>query len=68
MRKKLLTILATCFLPLGLLAGSGDVNGDGKINVADVVEIVNYLQGHPSDQFNLDEADVNYDAHIWVQR
>ena len=32
----------------------GDANGDGKINVADVVEVVNYLNGNPSERFNLD--------------
>ena len=37
MNKKLLTLFI-CLLPMALLAGSGDVNDDGKINVADIVE------------------------------
>lgn len=51
-------------IPLALLAGSGDVNGDGKINVADIVEIINYLNGHPSENFNAYEADTNNNGHV----
>ncbi len=49
---------------LGQYAGSGDVNGDGKINAADIVELVNYLNGNPSGNFKQDAADVNEDGNI----
>lgn len=64
MKKKLLTLLAICLLPLALLAGSGDVNGDGKVNVADLVELINYCQGHASEHFNFEAADVNNDGTV----
>lgn len=64
MRKKLLTLLTICLLPLALLAGSGDVNGDYKYDVADIVEVVNYLKGNPSEIFRKGEADVNNDGKI----
>lgn len=64
MKKKLLTLLTICLLPLALLAGSGDVNGDGKINVADIVELVRYLNGNPSGKFIYAEADVNNDGMV----
>ena len=37
----------------------GDVNGDKKVNAADIVEFVNYLKGNASDRFVLDAADVD---------
>ena len=38
---------------------AGDANGDGKVDVADIVEIVNYLNKHPSARFNEKNADAN---------
>ena len=64
MNRKLLTVLLLCVISLGLYAGSGDVNGDGKINAADIVELVNYLNGNPSGNFIEDAADVNEDGYI----
>ena len=64
MKKKLFAIALAVLLPLGLLAGSGDVNGDGKINIADIVELLNYLDQHASEKFNAKEADVNSDGSI----
>ena len=46
MNKKLLALFMACLLPVALLAGSGDVNGDGKIDVADIVALINYLDNH----------------------
>ena len=42
----------------------GDANGDGKINVADVVEMVNYIAGKPSASFVFSAADVNKDSKV----
>jgi len=36
----------------------GDANGDGLVNVTDIVEIVNYILGHPSAKFNKVAADI----------
>jgi len=66
MKKMLFALVLAVLLPIGLLAGSGDVNGDGKINVADIVQIISYLQGDQPEEFNLDEADVNNDGNIDV--
>ena len=41
-----------------------DVNGDGSVNAADIVEIVNYIMGHPSEKFNADAADPICDGAI----
>jgi len=44
----------------------GDANGDGTVNVTDVVAIVNYILGKPNSNFNLSVADVNGDGEINV--
>ena len=44
----------------------GDANGDGVVNVTDIVEIVNAILGHPSDKFNEEAADVNGDGVVNV--
>jgi hypothetical protein len=44
----------------------GDANGDGLVNVTDIVEIVNYILGHPSAKFNKVAADVNGDGVVNV--
>ena len=62
--KKLLAFLVACLMPICLLAGSGDVNGDGKVNVADIVELLNHLNGNPTKNFNASEADANNDGVI----
>ena len=38
---------------------AGDANGDGKVDVADIVEIVNYLQEQKSERFNEKNADAD---------
>lgn len=43
---------------------NGDANCDGKVNIADVVEIVNYTLGNPSECFNEETADVDGDGEI----
>ncbi len=44
----------------------GDANGDGVVNVTDIVEIVNNILGHPSDKFDPIAADVNGDGVVNV--
>lgn len=44
----------------------GDVNGDGRINVADAVSLVNYILQKPSTNFVIGAADVNGDGQINV--
>lgn len=42
----------------------GDANGDNTVNAADIVEIVNYIEGNPSEIFNKTAADMNGDKEI----
>lgn len=42
----------------------GDANGDGEINVADIVEIINGTKGKPSTRFNAGNADANSDGVV----
>ena len=44
----------------------GDVNGDGLVNVTDIVATVNYIMEKPSDNFNKDAADLNGDGEVNV--
>ena len=46
----------------------GDANGDGKVDTADIVDIVNHLMGKPTStgKFNDDAADVNSDGTVNV--
>jgi hypothetical protein len=42
----------------------GDANGDGVVDVADVVAIVNYILEKSAENFNFKAADVNGDNII----
>ncbi|MBR5655821.1 MAG: leucine-rich repeat domain-containing protein [Prevotella sp.] len=44
----------------------GDVNRNGRVNVADVVETIRYTQGKPTEQFHFEEADVNNNGNVNV--
>ena len=44
----------------------GDANGDGEVNVSDIVEIVNDIMGKTSAKFVRDAADMNNDGEINV--
>ena len=44
----------------------GDANGDGVVNVTDIVATVNYIMNKPSDDFNKYAADVNQDDDVNV--
>lgn len=54
-----LTIEGPDFIP-------GDANGDGKVNVTDIVEIVSYIMGKPSNRFVFTAADVTGDGDVNV--
>ena len=45
---------------------TGDVNGDGLVNVTDIVSTVNYIMEKPADSFNKDAADLNGDGKVNV--
>ena len=60
-------LLTICFLlPLGLFAGTGDVNSDGKVDASDIKAIISYIMGNPPEGFNKEEADVNGDDDVNV--
>lgn len=42
----------------------GDANGDGIVNASDIVEVVNYIIGRPSEKFIKDAADMNGDGDV----
>lgn len=44
----------------------GDANGDGNVNVTDIVEIVSYIMGKPSNRFVFTAADVTGDGDVNV--
>lgn len=44
----------------------GDANGDGVVNVSDIVEIVNYILGKPSTKFVKAAADISNDGNVNV--
>lgn len=44
----------------------GDVNGDGLVNVTDIIGVVNYILNTPSASFVAEAADVNEDGIINV--
>ena len=56
-------------LPLSSLDNNiiqGDANGDSEVNVADIVEIVNFILGKPSAKFLETAADLNGDGEVNV--
>lgn len=42
----------------------GDANGDGIVNAADIVIVVNYIMGNKTDRIHINAADVNGDGVI----
>ena len=45
---------------------NGDVNEDGAVNAADIVEVVNFIIGNQSERTMKKRADVNGDGMINV--
>lgn len=64
MNKKLLSLIVACLLPMALQAGPGDTNGDNTIDVADIVEILNYLDNKHTSKFDAINADMNFDDYV----
>lgn len=42
----------------------GDVNGDGEVNSADALAVLNYAVGNDDENFNLERADLNADGSV----
>ena len=67
---KMKTMLTALLLLLGVFLSAqtvirkGDANGDGKVNVADIVEVANYLQNKMSESFSFLSADINKDGQV----
>lgn len=64
MNKKLLFLICGCLLPMALLAGSGDVNGDGIVDITDIKIIISHIMGEQPENFNIEEADTNGDNDV----
>ena len=64
MQKKRLSIIGGCLLPMALLAGSGDVNGDGIVDSTDIKVIISHIMGEHPKNFNTEEADANGDGDV----
>lgn len=50
--------------PIGPEYIRGDANGDGEVNMYDVIFIMNYILGTPAPTFDKEAADVNKDGKI----
>ena len=57
-----ISVIAKFFFLLEL----GDVNGDGRVSVADITVLTNHIMKLPNTQFVRDAADVNGDGRISV--
>lgn len=64
MNRKLLSIIWGSLLPMALLAGSGDVNGDGIVDTTDLKVIISHIMGEQPENFNIEEADANGDNEV----
>jgi len=62
-------VLKSCDVTLTILGVDylyGDANGDGTVDVVDVVAIINYILNNPTDTFVFDAADLNDDGEVDV--
>ena len=46
---------------------TGDVNGDGKVSIKDVTDLINYLLSENEEGIILDNADVNSDGKVSIK-
>lgn len=53
-----------CFVKDGVSTLTGDVNGDGEINIADINTIIGIVVGGTADDSILSRADVNGDSEV----
>ena len=51
---------------VGVKVVRGDANGDGELNSEDIVEMINAIAGNPSENFKMENADLNEDKIITV--
>lgn len=63
--KKQLAILVACLMPICLVAESGDVNGDGKVNKADIDAVIGYIM-KTTPNITKESADINEDGDVNV--
>lgn len=54
-------VLKVTLIPVGT---KGDANGDGTVNAADIVEVVNFIMGNQSEKYNETGADANGDGTV----
>ena len=70
MKEKILTIIFSLFCLTAAGQNNqnstllGDVNGDGKVDVADIVTTVNNILGQDPENFKKENADINHDGHV----
>jgi len=44
----------------------GDINGDGKVSMADLTLLIDYVLGYELDTFNIEAADIQGDGRISI--
>ena len=54
------------FTSIEPIVSSGDIDGDGKINISDVTNLINYLLNGDDSDFNIANADLNGDGKISI--
>ena len=59
-----LCLMAVCLLPAKADVLSGDVNSDGRTNIDDVVELIDYLLSGDAVSIDLVNADVDLDGRV----
>lgn len=59
-----LCLLAVCWLTMRAEVMPGDVNSDGEVSIADVVELIDYLLTDDDSMINIANADVNQDGQV----
>ena len=70
MKEKILTIIFSLFCLTAAGQNNqnstllGDVNGDGKVDVADIVTTVNNILGQDPENFKKENADINHDGNV----